>query len=1248
MKMHNLALTIFFSVLFSFPVFGQTDYQAAWEALNNADVEKAIDHFEKATKDKSTKESALLCLTILYSHRNKEPLASKKFKEFMKNSNDPYPEIYSLWFEDGVTGYNGKKYSYQFDLLKKLANDKENKGKLDAAANYRLLSHYTMSNDKKNMKKSFEKINHIEDWALVGPFDNVMNSGYDKDFGALTKIKESDQFDSKYGATVNWFDPPVSSNDGYLFKDLFFRSSNSIIYGQTFIESPKTQEVFLKFGYSGSLKVWVNDQLIYQDQEHRETEMDYFRYKLTLNKGYNRVLVQLGDYQESNANFTVRFTDLAHQPLDYATKTTAQPYQKNVGKVTKIPYFAIEQLKNKAKSDDPIYQVILAKAYMRSNELDAAEAILKPMVTKYPDNYFALRILNNLYRKSGNTTSQNKYYESFKQLYKHDKYILENEIKEARDKNEKERTRELIKIYLSKYEDGFTKLSYSLILESLDENNQAVLRIIDKLYDKFPENSIALFAKYNILKSYYSAPDKAVKVLEKYLKKNYNTDVISELANVYFEKGKADKALNLLRKDLELVPYSFASQRSVINILSRQSSYDKAIKECNKVLASKPSDYLILQDLALLHTYNNDKKKALQYYQQALEYFPFSFEINEKIRELQGKTKGMKLVPEKSPNDLIKDFEKNYQPKIKQAYDIVSESMSTIIYQSKAKAMVHKYIIRLNDETAIEQWQKLDFGSSSGFMSLYFDEVKTIKKNGQKIDADRNGGEVVFTNLEIGDYIYVSYYEKQVNGGKSAFFISDKFRLNSYSNSYLTEYNLFVEGDMKINYDMLNTDLKPVMTEVDGFRKYRWSNVAPEVMKEESYSIAFQDIAPYLHFSLDYSWKDIVEWYSDLSTIQATPDFTIKNLVSELFDGKNYSPEEKAKVLYEFVCKNIQYSFVDFRQSGFIPQKASSIYHARLGDCKDVSTLYVALARATGLDANLVLINTRDRGQKDVYLPSLDFNHCIVKVYLPDGPKFLELTDPDLPYGQLYYYHQGAAILEIPTKNVGENIQLDYLNLNKDFKSQVSRNSEVLITPDSKIEVGKKVIKTGTAAAGIVRSYYYSDQEVQKDDMKKSISSDFKSTVSLKELDFDLLTPRRDSVKYFYKYIVENDILKLGSLRTFKLPFSDKLINMNIFEDEERKYDFNFIYYENTDRYHEKMIVKLGENSSFKEMPQDIHAEFKGCVYDLKFKKLNDRELEVDRTYQVVRENIQPKDFAAFKKFMVQVNEGENTHLLYQ
>jgi len=1240
---------VVFFLMMTLSGFAQSDYEKGWQALTNKDVPKAIELLEKAAKKSDQREAALLTLSMLYPKVSQEKKGKEVFYEYYKTAADPYPAMFPLLLSDSGIGSTGKKPKASIKLLEELYKDEKAKGKFDAAVLYYLGLHETFSYDKDKAMPYYDAIGEIEDWGLVGPFDNVMNSGFDKDFGALAKPKSDASFTSKYGAPVTWFDPPIHNTDGYFFKMTNFISSNSLIYAQSFVASDKAQEVILKFGYSGSLKVWLNDELVYGQPDQRTTEIDYFNYKVILNKGANRILLQLGDYRTNNANFTLRFTDLNHNLLRLPYQATYQDYQKNNGTITEIPFFGLTSLKNQAAAtpNDLLTKLLLTKTYLRTNQIDDAEKIIKEAEALAPHNYLVLRSLITLYNDANNDTEQKRYYSIFKEKYPKDMKVLLSEIEKNNSKDKRKKLTELVTETKALYPDPYRSHAFTIMDHLLDEDYNKIIDVIGKMYDEYPTRSEAVQAKYQLEKNMGSKSSVYNKILENYLEDTYDYSMIKELANNYSDEGDIDKAIKLIEKSKAIANYDFTFHKKIKTMLTRQQKYKDAIKQAETIIENRPSDYTTLNDLALLHNFEGDKKEALRYHELSLKYFPFTFETNEKVRELTGKKKTMDMVRKYEPQEVIKKYEADFKPTIKRSYDIVLDDKTMIIYKSKAKAMNRNYMLRINDENAIETWQNINLSPDNN-MRTTVNEVKTIKANGDEIDAERSGAEAVFTNLEVGDFIFVSYTEKQVRGGKSDLFVYDNFGLNAYYPVFDRKYTVLVEDGLTMKEQLINTTEKPQVSNDDGFKSYTWLMTSPKIIKEENNAPPFSDVSENVHVALDQTWYDIAQWYSDLSGTQARPDYTIQQIVKDLFGDKKYSEEEKAKMIYEFVCKNIQYSYIDFRQSGHIPQKASKVYHSRLGDCKDVSTLYASIARSVGLDANLVLINTRDNGQKSTVMPSLNFNHCIVKVKVDDQPLFLELTDQDLPYGHLYYYHDGATILEIPNENISKDIKLEYLEKNQGYPNKIIRKTTIKVTPEEKLQVNMDVTKTGTKAANACRSYFYEDKSKHLEILEKSVSSFFDSNTKVTDVDFKTLEPRKEKAEYLYNYTVDKEVLKVGSFRSLKIPFADVLAYNTAFKDTERENDFNFIFYETTDSYDETMDINLEGSFKFVEIPENIQYEYQGTKYDLKFEKISDQQLRIHRIYSVNPQIVKAKDFPAFQEFMLKVIEAENTNVVFK
>jgi len=161
---------------------------------------------------------------------------------------------------------------------------------------------------------------------------------------------------------------------------------------------------------------------------------------------------------------------------------------------------------------------------------------------------------------------------------------------------------------------------------------------------------------------------------------------------------------------------------------------------------------------------------------------------------------------------------------------------------------------------------------------------------------------------------------------------------------------------------------------------YVWEKNSQEALKYEDKMPPMDDVTNMLYISSIPDWKFVSDWYNNIASAKARSSYEIKTVVTDLFSGKgNIDELTKVKMIYNYITSNIAYSSVPFRQSGIVPQNPSTVVNTRIGDCKDVSTLFVSMCKEAGITANLALANTRDRGQNTLLLPSIDFNHCYIR-----------------------------------------------------------------------------------------------------------------------------------------------------------------------------------------------------------------------------------------------------------------------------
>jgi transglutaminase-like putative cysteine protease len=225
--------------------------------------------------------------------------------------------------------------------------------------------------------------------------------------------------------------------------------------------------------------------------------------------------------------------------------------------------------------------------------------------------------------------------------------------------------------------------------------------------------------------------------------------------------------------------------------------------------------------------------------------------------------------------------------------------------------------------------------------------------------------------------------------------------------------------------------MEPVVTERDGLQQWTFERTHLPAFEAEPSGPALRFRLPRLVMRLE-TWLDSAgaahhppstpEELSRMlakggaSASQATPD--IEATVKQVLVGVEDTPEAKARALYEYTCREVQYCAIEIGFGGWFPHAAKDVHAARYGDCKDKANYLRTLLNVAGLTAYSAAIYSHDGTPQEFSLPSLgvNFNHQILAVELPQGLVFADPTWRSVPSGDLPPNDQGAPVLVISDK----------------------------------------------------------------------------------------------------------------------------------------------------------------------------------------------------------------------------------------
>lgn len=1247
---HLLASLLLFCTLAANAGDGKTNYDKGIELFKKNKRFESIEFFELALKDKETHGDADLMLAIVYWCVSKQDLAIERMQDYVKTEPNPYPAVFALWNTGAVSQIRGNFTKAHYSFFDYVINDSKANGTMKAMALSSAGLGYRYVNNSKKGAEYFAKLGVIENWQVLGTFDNFSGNGFDKNFDALKNAKPDAVFKNKVEADISWLDFPYLRNDKWLDLVNIFNIDNSIMFAQTFLNSPTEQEVYFRIGVSGSLKFWVNDALVASVKEERNNDIDSYNYKLTLKKGYNRILVQIGASENDRANFMLRITDEAGNPIQGISSTSKyQNYDNtNPGKAVEVPHFAFDFVKKKldADPDNLLYLLLLGNMQNYGDYLYDARKTLTKASNVAPDCGFVMRLLIETYTRDNNQTMLTQMDDLIKQKDPTNYYALQSKITEAVGKEDYDGVEEAI----GKIEDIYGVDEYTMSqrigVASHRNNYDDLAVLIEKFYKAYPDDYTAVYLKFTLELAVTNDLAKCNEILKKYLKNNISDLATTALATNYFKLGMKNEAIKLYLNRVEDYPSSIIKMVDVVDIYYSSRDYEEALKWQLKILDRTkywPRQYFIAGNIyqSLNKTYD-----AIESYKKAIYYSPNYFDAREGLRSLEGKKNIYRHFESVDPDELV-----DKAPKAADYPDdnsvILLHDRQKIVYPEGSSEDRTEILIKVLTPQGIDFWKEYVIPFNSYTQHLVIESTEIIKKGGRRVQAENNQNQIVFTSLEVGDAIHIVYRVQNYYYGKMARQFWDQHSFDLYYPVVSSRYSLLYPKDVNFDIKYVNCDIKPKNKEVEGFKLYSWEMNNLPAIKEEPLMPSADDIGASIEMSSIPDWNFVANWYSDLSSSKATDDFDVKEAVDLAFKGKDpgkMSKLDKAKTIYDYIIKNITYINVDFLQSSLVPQKASRTLNYKMGDCKDYSTLFVAMGNQVGLTSQLVLVDTRSSGENRLLLPSINFNHCIAKVEVADNKfVYVELTNNKLSFGAMSPMEYNSKALVIPYKSTATNAALTRLDNPTLPKNTVKRNIAVKFA-GSNMSVTTKTCKTGSCAAG-TRSMY---GDVGKADREKgllsSISSEFKTKVELKELKFDDLESLTDTVNYQFSYDVQNHFSSFAGISIFTLPWSDITYIKDLLTADTRKYPICLWKYFDDTETTEILTLDIPDGKMMAEQPKPVKLTCPNAEYSINY-TLKGTKLVAERKLKITNDVVSTANYSTVKDFFYKVFEYDTKQL---
>ncbi|HUX44715.1 MAG TPA: DUF3857 domain-containing protein [Terracidiphilus sp.] len=206
-------------------------------------------------------------------------------------------------------------------------------------------------------------------------------------------------------------------------------------------------------------------------------------------------------------------------------------------------------------------------------------------------------------------------------------------------------------------------------------------------------------------------------------------------------------------------------------------------------------------------------------------------------------------------------------------------------------------------------------------------------------------------------------------------------------------------------------------------------------------------------------WKKEMGYWTKALDKYIDPTDLIKSTAKEVTEGAS-GPLEKARRLYALVQKfdnmDLDHSSTVARGDDSIPYgNVETVLRAKRGSSRQLTFLYLSLARAAGLDARPIRITGRDRGIFSAsYLDTTQLDSTLVGIAVNDKEIYVDPGERMAPFQTLYWAHAGAGGVALQSDG---KVQTLFTPLEDNKANTVVRVGRLTVSPEGGVAGTLKV-----------------------------------------------------------------------------------------------------------------------------------------------------------------------------------------------
>lgn len=753
----------------------------------------------------------------------------------------------------------------------------------------------------------------------------------------------------------------------------------------------------------------------------------------------------------------------------------------------------------------------------------------------------------------------------------------------------------------------------------------------------------------------------------------HNLYALNHLGLAYKQLGQLDDAERTLRKAIEVDPKAARpDSRNLHNYLGliywEKGDIGEAIAEFRESIRLFPKDVWARQSLASLYEDHGRYYEAQLQYHKILEIDPQNLLAPTRLQALVQLDRSAPMAVELAPVDLIDiDIEGVIAaaPSVADYPDadaiiLLNQFSHEVTAAGKSRYTSHQ-VVKILTERGAQNYDDIAIPHTPTAQHITVNVARTITPDGVIVEPP----EEAFNDVTPPGLLSYNLYsdsmwrvismpalkpgvciEYQVtledagaeSVGSTSWFWGG-FSFQSTDPILQSAYALRVPKGTNFKWKAIRCQLDPQILHEEGTNTYLWTYGETPALKKEYNMPATNDVVPRLSYSSVESWDAVYRWYRDIAKDRYTVDTAIEETVEQL-TADLVTPDDKIRAIYHFVASQIRYVGIELGQGAYQPTPANQVLSVRYGDCKDKTTLMIAMLDIVGIEAFPAMLNPTPYQRIDLELPSLgQFSHLVAAVPREGGGYvWLDPTADTCSYGDLPARNRGRKGFVI-RNDQGEFVDIP---VSTPESNRLIVDTKIVLTGDGMVQGIMQIDTLGQYNIEARLEYKQVSPSAWKDTLAVGLSKQFPGvrvdSVQISDL-ADLNVPVRLNVAF----TAENYVELVGNGLVFPMPSDEFSDYAEIFAAVARQHPLDLSYPMQMQKT-VRITLPEGWKATF---PKDLRLENRFASMKRQY-KLDGDQIHYEINFVIKEAIIPPEDYIAAKHFFDMLVREDRTQLILE